>query len=102
MIAIGAIMTARTAISDNHASHDTQMVDAMQYLALTAPDAFQKLVAEFPEWSHLRFDGAWVDTHAMGVDPEWAMWLTDAIEVTGLIVWDDGEPWATTLEESTR
>jgi len=94
-------MPTRVALSDNHASHDIQMVDAMQYLALTAPAAFQQIVAEFPEWNQLRFDGAWVDAAAMGVDPEWPMWLTDAIEATGHVVWEDGEPWTNTPEEDT-
>ena len=28
------------------------------------------------------------------IDPEYGCWLIDAIENTGLVWWEDGEPWA--------
>jgi hypothetical protein len=81
-------------LSNNHLSHDQQVADAMAYLALTHPQHFASIVADFPEWANVQFDGSWINTTAMGVDPEWPMWLTDAIEQTGRVRWDDGEPWA--------
>ena len=38
-----------------------------------------------------RLDGSWLNTEAMGVDPEFSSWLIDAIEDTGYAVWEDGE-----------
>lgn len=85
-------MTA-TAISNNHSSHDQQIADVMAFLALRHPAVFTAILTLFPEWIGVQWDGSWVDTDKMGVDPEWAMWLTDAIEETGLVQWSDGEPW---------
>jgi hypothetical protein len=86
-------------LSNNHLSHDQQVADAMAYLALAHPHHFASILAHFPEWTNIQFAGSWFDTEAMGVDSEWPMWLTDAIEDTGVIRWDDGEPWTTDDEE---
>jgi hypothetical protein len=82
------------AISASHASHDEQVADAMMYLAGQHPDVYARLVDEFPEWTTRMFAGAWFDTTTMGVSGEWPLWLTLAIEDTGIILWDDGEPFA--------
>lgn len=83
-----------SAISSNGFSHDMQAVDAMDWLKLNAPDAFHAVTAQFPEYLDAEFDGSWFDTDAMRVDVEWSSWLVDAIEDTGYIYWEDGEPWA--------
>lgn len=84
------------ALSDNHFSHDQQLDDAMRYVQQNHPEQYATLLAEFPEWEHRTFQryGSWLDTDAMGVDDEWSSWLTDALENTGLIIWEDGEPYA--------
>jgi hypothetical protein len=81
------------AISDSHLAHDQQIADAMAYLALCHPAEFTKILVDFPEWIAVEFNGACIDWWTMGVDPDWSMWLTDAIERGGRIRWDDGEPW---------
>ena len=78
-------------ISSNGFSHDQQVMDALNPLELMHPDAYDKVIEMFPEEPIL--DGAHFDTDAMGVDCEWGSWLTDAIEATGLVVWEEGEPW---------
>lgn len=80
-------------ISSNHFSTDQQVIDAMDHLQLAEPAAYHKVLADFPEYANHVFDGAWFDTEAMGVDPEWSSWLVDAIENTALITWWEGEPW---------
>ena len=80
-------------VSSSGASHDMQVSDALDALS----EADQRAVRRaFPE--RLIFDGAWLDTEAMGVDPEWSSWLTDEIENTGAIQWIDGEPYLVGLE----
>lgn len=81
-------------ISGNHLSHDQQAADALEFLRLEHPAAYVTVRREFPEslvWDAL---GSWLDIDAMGVDWEWSSWLVDAIEATGLVYWEDGEPWA--------
>ena len=77
-------------ISSNGFSHDQQVQDAMDWLELNHPDAYTKIVDQFPETPVM--SGSWLDTEAMQVDAEWSSWLTDAIEETGLVVWEEGEP----------
>lgn len=86
-------MSMSRAISSNHASHDDQVEDAMDYLRHEHPDAYGSIVQKFPEYPERQLDGGWYDTETMGVDPEWSSWLTDAIEQTGLVIWEEGEPW---------
>ena len=80
-------------ISDNHSSFDQQVDDAMDYLVDADPEAHGAIVALFPEWSAVTFDGAWVDTESLGLDPEFTSWLADAIESKSDIFWDEGEPF---------
>lgn len=84
-----------TALSSNHLSVDQQVADVMNYLDSNHPTVYEKIVVEFPEWVNgLSWNGSWFDTATMGVDVEWGSWLTDAIEATGLVIWEEGEPWA--------
>lgn len=83
-------------ISYNYASHDQQIADALTFLSLTNPTEHAAILAEFPEWNNHVFAGAWLNTSDMGVDDDWPMWLTDRIEDTGLVYWEEGEPWART------
>jgi hypothetical protein len=80
-------------VSSSGASHDMQVSDALDALDEADLRAVRK---SFPE--RLIFDGAWLDTEAMGVDPEWSSWLTDEIESTGSIQWIEGEPYLVGLE----
>lgn len=85
----------RVSISSGHFSHDIQVVDALGYLHIYQPEAHAEVRKQFPErivWEQpIRTH---IDTDAMGVDPEWSSWLCDAIEDTGHVWWEDGEPWA--------
>lgn len=83
-----------TAISSNHFSVDQQVEDAMTWLRDFRPGHYQTILGDFPEWEDRVFNGSWLDTEAMGVDPDWSSWLIDAIEATGLVTWWEGEPWA--------
>ncbi len=82
------------AISSNHYSTDLQAEDAVQYLLDNHLLAALRVLAGFPEWFRREWTGSWYDTEAMGVDPEWGCWLIDAVEATGLVYWEEGEPWA--------
>lgn len=85
---------ARHSISSNHFSTDQQAVDALGHLEREHPEAYAKVRAELPEeiiWEP--GPGSAIDYEAMGVDVEWSSWLIDAIENTGLVFWEDGEPW---------
>lgn len=86
--------TNETTISHNGFSVDCQAIDAMNWLRANSPDAFHAVTAQFPEYLDHTLNGAWFDTEAMGVDVEWGSWLVDAIEETGLVWWEEGEPWA--------
>lgn len=87
--------TTATTISSNHYSVDQQAVDAMSFLEHHHPSAYSAVIEQFPEWGGLQFAdwSSWFDTEAMGVDVEWGSWLVDAIEDTGFVFWEDGEPW---------
>ena len=88
-----------TTISSNHESHNQQVLDALNYLKKEHPFRYKELHKRFPEIDSIQFDGAWIDTASMGVDIEWPMWLTDAIEDQGVIVWMDGEPYVNTITD---
>ena len=45
------------------------------------------------ELDRATMSGSGYDTDAMGVDAEWPSWLVDALEATGLVIWEDGEPY---------
>lgn len=84
------------AISSNQYSVDLQAVDALKYIEDNHSEAYSKLLEEFPEIPKITFTGhgSWMDTEAMGVDQEWSSWLIDAIELTGLVIWEEGEPFS--------
>ena len=82
-------------ISSNGYSHDQQVVDALDYLRINHPVEYSDVRRRFPENIIFPDKSAWFDTDEMGVDSEWSSWLCDAIENTGLVTWDDGEPYAT-------
>lgn len=83
-------------ISSNHFSVDAQAADAMDWLEEHDPDNYAAVVAVMPEWPRRVWGdfGTHFDTEAMGVDPEWGSWLIDAIEATGSVFWEEGEPVA--------
>ena len=82
-------------ISSNHFSTDTQAIDALAWMRLQHPRSYCAVMRSFPEMgAELKMSGAHIDTEAMGVDVEYVSWLVDAIEATGVVMWEDGEPWA--------
>lgn len=83
----------RDMVSSGHFSHDQQVGDALSCLQHTYPNAYAKVRQQFPESIIWDDQSAWIDTEAMGVDVEWSSWLTDAIESTGVVFWDEGEPY---------
>lgn len=83
----------RESISSNHFSVDQQAADAMRWLLHNAPGQFAAVLVEFPEYHWVKWELSHFDTDAMGVHDEWGSWLVDAIEATGLVWWEDGEPW---------
>ena len=89
-----------TAISSNHYSVDQQVKDALDFLQTETPKVYDALVSDFPEVTNIRYSGSWFDTEAMGVDLEWSSWLIDRIESTGLVIWEEGEPWAVDPERT--
>ena len=88
-----------TACSSSSYSHDMQVDDAMSVLKYHFPKAYTKVLKEFPEFNNLIWNRSSIDTVAMNVDQDWVSWLTDAIETTGYIFWEDGEPYAYDMEE---
>jgi hypothetical protein len=82
-------------LSSNRYSTDAQAVDAMSWLERVYPGHHAHIVTKFPEYERATMGehSSWFDTEAMGVDPEWGSWLVDAIEATGVVCWQDGEPW---------
>lgn len=86
-------MTRFLPVSSNSFSRDMQAADALSFLELNYPDAYADVVCQFPEVLDAVWVGAWFDTDAMCVDPDWSSWLVDAIEATGRVRWEDGEPY---------
>ena len=84
---------AAETISSNHYSVDQQVQDALDFLDLQYPHYLEEILRDFPEIQNIEWDGSWFDTEAMGVDIEWSSWLIDAIEATGVIIWEEGEPY---------
>jgi hypothetical protein len=80
-------------ISSGHYSTDIQAMDALRYLWLAHPPAAAQIMRDFPEMGDPKWEGSWLDTDAMGVDVEYGSWLVDAIEATGHVYWEEGEPW---------
>jgi hypothetical protein len=90
-------------LSSNHYSVDDQANDVLSWLtdpenAALAGFSWSAFTTEFPEWQHAVWSGAWLDTDAMGVDPEFMSWVIDWIERNSRVTWDDGEPYL--LEDS--
>ena len=83
-------------ISSNAFSTDLQMMDALQYLKEEHPEVYKTLLEKFPELENPIFDDSWLDYEVMGLDVEYSMFVIDAIEQTGYVIWEEGEPWATT------
>lgn len=85
-----------TTVSANSYSHDQQVDDAWSWARGEMPeDDFDLLVREFPQMEHITWEpgNTWFDCEAMGVDPEFTSWVADALENTGVIRWEDGEPY---------
>ena len=88
-----------TPISNSHYSVDLQIVDAMSFLELFYKDAYNKIIEEFPEFvTHYDImfsntSSSWFDVQAAGLPADWSNWLCDSIENTGLVIWEEGEPW---------
>lgn len=80
-------------ISSNHFSTDSQALDALDYLRIEKPEAYATVLKQFPEMASPKWEGSWLDTAAMGVDVDYGSWLVDAIEATGEVYWEEGEPW---------
>lgn len=82
-------------LSSGHIGTDSQSEDAMGWLAENFPRHYDAIMEKFPEYERRIFGehSSWFDTEAMGVDDEWGSWLVDAIEATGVVYWQDGEPW---------
>lgn len=80
-------------ISSNHWSTDIQVCDAMAWLRLNHPVEYSALASEF---EHVTLPGTscWFADAYPDLDPEYGSWLIDAIEATGLVWWEEGEPWA--------
>lgn len=78
-------------ISSGHYSVDTQMQDALDFLRLNHVEVYCEIRKNFSET--FIWEGSWLDTEAMDVDPDYGSWLIDAIEDTGIIQWIDGEPY---------
>lgn len=87
-------MAATTTISSNHFSVDQQALDAFDWINARYPESGEHILSEFPELQFLQWELSHFDTEAMGVDIEWGSWLIEAIEATGLVWWEEGEPWA--------
>jgi hypothetical protein len=83
-----------TTVSAKSYSHDQQVDDAWSWVRGEMPeDDFDLLVQKFPEMERIVWSGSWFDTEAMGVDVEYTSWVADALEETGRIHWEDGEPY---------
>lgn len=80
-------------ISSDHYSHDQQVMDALSYLESFYPADYVAVVQALPELESVQWAGSWFDVEAMNVDPEFSSWAADAIEETGRVFWEEGEPW---------
>lgn len=80
------------ALSSNGYSLDQQAADALTWLRLHYPLHAESVDNDFPPDDAI-WSGSWLDTEAMKVDSEYGSWLVDAIEATGVVCWEEGEPW---------
>lgn len=85
-------------ISNNGFSVDDQIIDAMSWLEDNHPEAHAEILVKFPEFDRavatITGTSSWIDPEEAGVDPEFMSWVADAIEGTGFVRWNEGEPWA--------
>jgi hypothetical protein len=91
-------------LSSNAYSADDQVADVLSYLSNAGPIQYathtdetaeqvaERFTREFPEYSTLTWNSAWVDTEASGVDAEYMSWVTDWIESNTAVTWWEGEP----------
>lgn len=88
--------TCCVAISSNAWALDIQALDAIDWLG-GCPDTshVDAVLAQFPEVADL--DTHRIDAEELGLDPDYVSWLVDAIENTGAVWWEDGEPFAETV-----
>lgn len=88
---------SRVALSSNAFSVDDQTADVLSWLSnsdnATHRNLMDRFVSAFPEYNSLIWGGAWVDTEASGVDPEFMSWARDWLEESGLVEWVEGEPY---------
>lgn len=79
------------------ASHDQQVREALDCLESHHPQVYASIAAKFPEVDNWKWENsasrAWIDTDAMGVDPEFTSWLADELESTDVVEWRDGDLW---------
>lgn len=87
------VRPARTTVSSNGFSHDLQVMDALNWMETEHNDEWETLVRRLPEVTRLVWEGSWVDTDATRCDPDFMSWVADALEDTGFIEWEDGEPY---------
>jgi len=82
-------------LSSNAFSFDAQVIDAVSWLEEVAPRRYTKLLEEFPELKDIIWDspGSWLDQDLMKIDPDWSGWVAQSLENTGLVLWNDGEPY---------
>lgn len=87
-------------ISSNGFSHDMQVDDVLTWMRGEVPEhVYNRLLASYPEIDRRVLDGAYFDCEAMNCDVEWSSWIADAIEETGYVFWEEGEPWARVLPD---
>lgn len=90
----GAVLSPVVALSSGHYSHDMQVSDALSFMADHHPHEHAAIIAAHPELGRLVWYGSWVDTDAMGANPDLMSWVADSVEQSQCVWWSDGEPYA--------
>lgn len=93
---------AVTTVSSNGFSHEDQVLDALRYLRDHFPEAYAELLSKIPR--EVKIGGKQFDREAWdrSGDLEWSSYLCDDIEDTGLIWWEEGEPFGFVPEVATK
>lgn len=91
---LSAVLSPVVAVSSGHYSHDMQVSDALSFMADHHPYEHAAIIAAHPELGRLVWSGSWVDTDAMGANPELMSWVADSVERSGCVWWSDGVPYA--------